>query len=340
MAKKIAFLNITQGGVERGAEVFVEELGKRLLKKYKVDVISDERRTMPDRWPVLWRCYLDYHGLVVLWFTLRNLPKIWREKYDVVIPVNSGWQPALVRLVTWFYGGKTVISGQSGKGWDDRNNLWCLPDVFVALTQDGLRWAKRACPFVRVECIPNGVDLKKFHTGGDKYKTGLKRPVVLCVAALVAEKRVEMVIESVAKIGSASLLVVGKGPLGEKIKIMGTELMCERFSLINARHEEMPAIYRACDVFVLVPRESEAFGIVYLEAMASGLPVVAIDDPIRREMLGGAGVFVSETGDVSKVAEEINRAMSMKDNNISRDRAEKFGWDEIMQKYEKLFTRV
>ena len=49
------------------------------------------------------------------------------EKYDVVVPLNGGWQPALLRIITWVYGGKVVISGQAGMGWDDRNNLWCFP---------------------------------------------------------------------------------------------------------------------------------------------------------------------------------------------------------------------
>ncbi len=49
----------------------------------------------------------------------------------MVIPVNGGWMPAILRIVTWLYGGKLVISGQSGIGWDDRNNLWCFPDVLL-----------------------------------------------------------------------------------------------------------------------------------------------------------------------------------------------------------------
>jgi len=172
MAKKlkIAILNITQGGVQRGAEAFVDGLSERLSESHKVEIFTDGRRKMPKRWPVVWRCYLDPYGLAVLWFTLRNLARIWRGKYDVVIPVNGGWEAVLVRLMTWTYGSKIVISGHSGRGWDDRINLWCMPDVFVALTRDGLRWAKRACPFVRVERIVNGVDLEKFKPDGNKYE--------------------------------------------------------------------------------------------------------------------------------------------------------------------------
>ena len=56
------------------------------------------------------------------------------KKYDIVIPVDGGWEPAFIRIATWIYGGKMVISGQSGKGWDDRNNLWSFPNVFISIS--------------------------------------------------------------------------------------------------------------------------------------------------------------------------------------------------------------
>jgi len=144
---KILFLNIYQGLVSRGVETFVSELSKRLRKKHEVIVISGKKLSLK-RWPILWRFFIDPQNLSIGWFTLKNLPKIWREKPDVVIPLNGGWQSALIRLITWLYGGKMIIAGQSGKGWADRINLWSFPDVFVALSSRSLKWTKKVNPLL------------------------------------------------------------------------------------------------------------------------------------------------------------------------------------------------
>src|SRR3989344_9391711 len=160
--KKIAFLNIYQGRVERGLETYVSELSRRLGKNHEVEVIKGNSISLK-RWPIVWRLYLDPHGIGIFLFTLRLIPKIWREKYDIIFALNGGWQPALIRTITWIYGGKMIITGQSGKGWDDRNNLWCFPDCFVALSSYAVDWAKKVNIFIKVEYIPNGVNTKEFN---------------------------------------------------------------------------------------------------------------------------------------------------------------------------------
>src|SRR3990167_7473740 len=104
---KIAFLNIFQGGVERGAETFVSELSERLKKNHEVVVFEGKKKLLP-RWPILWRLFLDPQGLAVAGFTLGLISKLWKAKFDIVVPLNGGWQPAFVRIVTWLYGGKMV----------------------------------------------------------------------------------------------------------------------------------------------------------------------------------------------------------------------------------------
>jgi glycosyltransferase involved in cell wall biosynthesis len=336
---KIAFVNITQGKVARGGETFVSELSQRLAKSNKVDILSGNRK-LPERWPILWRVFLDPQGILVFIFTLKILPKIYKEKYDIVIPLNGGWQGALIRIITWLYGGKMLISGQSGIGWTDRNNLWCFPNCFVAISSKAKKWAKRANPWVKVRYIPNGVDLKKFRPTGEAFKTNLKKPIVICVGALVKSKRIELVIDAVSKIENASLLVVGRGPLKKKILKLGKDLLGDRFQLVAAKHKDMPKYYRAADAFILIPETSEAFGIVYLEAMASGLPVVAPKDEQREEIVADAGELVDEPEDSKEVVIAINEILKRKWGNIPRNQAEKFSWDEIARSYEKLFREM
>jgi glycosyltransferase involved in cell wall biosynthesis len=281
---------------------------------------------------------VDYWSRKIFWFTFKSIPRIWKEKYDVVIPLNGGWQPAIIRIITWLYGGKMVISGQSGIGWDDRNNLWCFPNAFVAPSSKALSWAKKVMPIVKSFYIPNGVDLERFKPEGKKLITELIKPVILCVGALTEQKRIDLVIRDVAKLDNASLLVVGKGELEDSLCKLGQELLGERFELISAPYEDMPQVYRCADIFTLVSKSSEAFGNVFVEAMASGLPIVAREDEQRREIVGNAGLFVNPENS-EEYAKTLEKVLKTNWEDKPRKQAEKFSWDGVAEQYENLFQR-
>ena len=101
----------------------------------------------------------------------------------------------------------------------------------------------------------------------------------------------------------------------------------------------MPEIYSRANVFTLASKTYESFGIVLVEAMASGLPVVATDDPIRREIVGDAGLFVDPT-DTDAYAAAIEKALNTDWGNKPRKQAEKFDWDVIAKQYEDLFNTL
>lgn len=332
---KIAFINIYQGAVERGAETFVSEVSGHLSKRCEVTVLGFAVKPQ-QRWPIIWRAYMDPFGIQTFWYTLKLLPKIIKEKYDVVVPVNGGWQPALVRLVTWVYGGKMVISGQSGIGWDDRNNLWCFPNCFVALSKHAQIWAKKANPLVRVETIPNGVDVDRFALEKKRVDFGLERPIILCVAALVGSKRLDLVVRAIGKLKKGSLLLVGKGEEEEELKNLGKKLLGKRFKVTSFSHKDMPKVYKSADLFTFPTNPNESFGIVMVEAMASGLPIVANDDPIRREIVGDAGVFV-DPNDTVKYSQSLRDALKKRWGETPLKQSRKFDWDKIAGQYEKLF---
>ncbi len=306
---KIAFLNKYQDKVNRGAETYVAEISKRLSGNYDVDVISN----------------INYWNL-------------FKKKYDFVIPTNGRSQVILVRLITWLNGGKMVVSGQSGKGLDDRINLYSFPNVFVPISGYALRWARAVNPSVKSVYIPNGVDLEKFNAKVRPIKIDLPKPIVLCVAAMVAEKRLDLLIKAVSET-KASLLLVGKGNLQSELQRLGDEVLSGRFKVISLSHDDMPKVYPACDIFSYPTVPYESFGIVMVEAMASGLPVVATDDPIRREIIGDAGLYIDPTN-AEKYAEALNKALEKKWGNIPRKQAEKFNWDEIAKKYDDLFKEM
>jgi glycosyltransferase involved in cell wall biosynthesis len=356
---KIAFLNIYNGVVNRGAETFVKELAGRLSKNHQVTVFQagdregkevykiqkvsikfdPDRKDFTDRF--LRRVFLDYQNRVIFLFTLKSLLKILKERYDIVISVNGGFMPAILRIVTWLYGGKMIISGQSGIGWDDRNNLWCFPDVFVALSEKAKNWAKKVNPFVKVVEIANGVDLEKFKLKTQKSKVKNKFKTVLAVGAFVKSKRLELAIEAVSRLKGTKLVIAGgRGDLKDKIYDLGIKkLGKDRFKILSLPFERMPEVYQEADVFTLPSESSEAFGNVLVEAMACSLPVVATDDPIRREIVGNAGILVDPT-DIDSYAKALDLALSRDWKDVPRLQAKKFDWDIIAQKYEKLFRSL
>ncbi|WP_069811780.1 glycosyltransferase family 4 protein [Streptomyces sp. TP-A0874] len=160
----------------------------------------------------------------------------------------------------------------------------------------------------RMVQLTPGVDEKTFHpgSGGEEVRARLgltDRPVVVCVSRLVRRKGQDTLIEAMprvlAAVPDAVLLVVGGGPYRarlEKLAAASGVADSVRFTGV-VPWEQLPAHYGAGDVFAMPCRtrrgglDVEGLGIVYLEASATGLPVVAGDS-------GGApdAVLEDETG--------------------------------------------
>ena len=101
----------------------------------------------------------------------------------------------------------------------------------------------------------------------------------------------------------------------------------------------MPEVYRAADVFTLASPWYRSFEIVLVEAMASGLPVVANNDPIRKEIVGDAGILV-DPADMEGYAEALEKALNTNWENKPINQAKKFDWDIIAGKYERLIESL
>ncbi len=301
---KIAFINIYQNRVFRGAETFVAELAKRLSKNHEVDVLTSIR-------------------------------PLFKKRYDVIIPTNGRMQAILVRIIAWIKKSKMIISGQSGPGFDDRVNLYAFPDAFVALTEFSKKWANKINPRVRIEKIPNGVDLSSFKGGTFKAEK-----TILSIGAFTKEKRHDLTIRAVSKLPDAKLIIAGGGgDQKQNIKTLGEKMLGERFEILSLPHEKMPEVYQKANVLAFPSVPWESFGIAIIEAMASGLPVVATNDPIRREIVGSAGILVDPTN-VEEYSLSLDKALKTNWGDKPRIQAEKFSWERVARKYEKLFKTL
>lgn len=318
---KIAVLSFTSGQVDRGAETVVRELVKRWQKEQPVAVFSGLSLGIKD----------------LNKFNLQALKAADKFKAEIIMPVNGGWQSFLTRVYCWRKQKKMVITGMAGLGWCDGWNLLMRPDIFVASTRRNYGWAKKFYgQGVRLEIIPHGVDLEQFKPEGMRQEWGLPRPIILCIAGPNSYKRVDLTIKAVSRLKQGSLLLVGGN---EEWEQLGIELLGKRFKRIQAKYEKLPAIYRGADVFTMVSESTEEFGIVYLEALASGLPVVATDDELRREILGPYGIYVKNPEDAKKYAGKLAWALKkQKDSTLPKKWLEKFDWAGIAKQYEGLFS--
>ncbi|MER7581058.1 glycosyltransferase family 4 protein [Kitasatospora sp. NPDC097691] len=179
----------------------------------------------------------------------------------------------------------------------------------------------------RMVQLPPGVDETTFHPGSGgaevRRRLGLAdRPVVVCVSRLVPRKGQDTLIEAMpqilADVPDAVLLIVGGGPYRadlEKLADAKGVRDSVRFTG-SVPWEELPAHYGAGDVFAMPCRtrrgglDVEGLGIVYLEASATGLPVVAGDSGGAPDaVLEGETGYVVPGGSAAASAERIVRLL-------------------------------
>lgn len=352
---KIAFLHMTMGLVERGSEISTDLLATSLSdshevlviqsgiitdKKYKVKRILPLRsappvapQSLPEK--MLFRLGIDSNSRLVSTFTSLALPELHKFKPEVIIATNGAVQVKILRKLK--PKPKIVVFGRAGIGHHDRSNILARPDLFIALSKKAKNWAQTFCSKRTIVVhIPNPINTQLF-TRIKKAKLNLPHPVIMTVGALTKYKNLDSLIDAV-KLTNSSLLLVGDGEERSSItaKLSG---LANEFSWIHHLDPlELPAYYQAADVFCFVPDKQEAFGRVYLEAMAAGLPIVASNDAVRREIIGSNGIYVDPHDSVS-----ISRGLA-KASIVGRvDYASKlrvYQVDTVVKKIEKVFYEL
>ena len=175
----------------------------------------------------------------------------------------------------------------------------------------------------RMAQLPPGVDEKTFHpgSGGDEVRARLgltDRPVVVCVSRLVRRKGQDTLIRALPRILAAEpdtvLLIVGGGPYENDLRRLARETGVSSSVRFTGAvpWSELPAHYGAGDVFAMPCRtrrgglDVEGLGIVYLEASATGLPVVAGDSGGAPDAeLDGETGWVVKGGSPEEAADRI-----------------------------------
>ncbi len=201
-------------------------------------------------------------------------PSVWKNFRRVVV----SWHSDIVRQ-------KWVLSAYAPL----LHRFLKKADRIIVATPNHIDTSDFLCHYrQKCEVIPYGVDLDWVRDRSSRsnlvqqYKEQFGSPLILFVGRLVYYKGIDFLIKALKPIKNAHLLVVGSGPLHSELEgIIRSQGLDDRASIIpHVSSENLHALYEASDVFVLPSIEpSEAFGIVQVEAMACGKPVISTNLP-------------------------------------------------------------
>lgn len=196
--------------------------------------------------------------------------------------------------------------------------------------------------------IPHGVDMQRFHPGiqtdfRERYGIPADAFVVISVGTICYwHKRMDYVIREVAAVPDAWLVIVGQeSPDSAAIKALGNDLMGDRIVFVTLPHDELPKAYAAADVFTLGSL-FETFGIVYIEAMAMGLPVICSNHPNQKAIVK-EGIFIDMEHPGNLAAALNGRDQKQFDDlsmNGMRVVAENYDLKALKRRYMEEFQRI
>jgi glycosyltransferase involved in cell wall biosynthesis len=201
----------------------------------------------------------------------------------------------------------------------------------------------------RVNVIPPGVDLERFSPGdrsGARAQLGLPEDawIALALRRLVPRMGVDVLVSAWDRLApdDGLLLIGGDGSAREVLERHASDTV--RF-LGRVDDELLPTYYRAADVCVIPSRSLEGFGLVALEALACGTPVIATDVGGLPEALDGLGHdLVVTADDVHALAERLSAARSgrrpLPSGERARAHAEQFTWARAAEHHAELYRRL
>ncbi|MTV25483.1 glycosyltransferase family 4 protein [Nitriliruptoraceae bacterium ZYF776] len=200
--------------------------------------------------------------------------------------------------------------------------------------------------------VPNGVDVARFSDGTPFADIADDpRPSLLFVGRLEPRKGLEPLVRAFTRLKSTRpdlrLYVVGDGPERARCQaLLPGALRTDVVFLGRVDHDDLPRYYRSCDLYVSPALGGESFGIVLLEAMAAGAPIVASDLPGYRSVArdGVQGRLVPP-GDPAALADAIgalldNPALRAAMAGEGRRTVADYDWPVVAQRVRTLYLEA
>jgi len=343
-----------------GAEKIVTRLASGLSReKYAVTVAALQGRSKAIA-ADLGRAAVPVHdlGMCAKWDlgVVVRLSRLLRRDRIWILFAFMFHPTLLARLVGWACRVPVRISSERIMSWENLGrrwmNRWTVPlgTHVVAVSDCVATYVRREyrVPADRLTTIPNGVDLAHFHP-----RTSLIRPrgfVIGCTARLHRKNNHAALLQAFTGIASqwpsAQLLLVGRGPEEERLRVLGDRLGISARVRFVGEHADVAPPLREMDLYA---QSSVAEGMPnsILEAMATGLPVVATDVGGTSEAVvhGETGLLVP-VGDPAALAAALaaliaNPSMAEAFGRAGRARVEAhFGERRMLERVEALLDRL
>jgi glycogen synthase len=219
-------------------------------------------------------------------------------------------------------------------------------------------------PANKIDVIPNAVDITQFNVTPkihqiianlwQRYKISPKRKVILYVGRLVQQKGVHILLDAFEKLNrekihNLSLIIVGEGPLKKSLlAAVNSRGLQENIHLIGFVDEStLLALYRSANICV-IPSIYEPFGIVALEAMASGVPIVVsnvggLSEIVENGITGlefSAGDANSLVAAIRRLLEEPLLAESLTQRGYNSLVVRGYDWDLVAKKTIQIYNQA
>jgi phosphatidylinositol alpha-mannosyltransferase len=275
-----------------------------------------------------------------------------------VVHVHEPIQPSLAMPVTWFATAPIVATFHAYYPPSVQSMLYSLAGLALrpVTNRVGQRLAvseaaaSTAAARVSgpVHVVPNGVDIDRF--AGAAPMSLPPGPTLLFVGRLDPRKGIDVALRAFAaladRIEGLRFVIAGDGPCRNAVDDIPERIRSRVIMLGDVAADDLPSVYAAADVFVAPARGHESFGIVLLEAMAAGLPIVATDITGYRQVVrqGREGLLVAPDS-----VEDMVRALALvlQSRRIAgeladagRARAAEFRWDAIAVQIEEYYERA
>lgn len=200
-------------------------------------------------------------------------------------------------------------------GWRDAARVFGRADHVTSPTDTAARLFETKGYKGAVEAVSCGIDLRRFAPGratraGARSHFGLAdKPTIAFVGRLDQEKRLHEAVEAAARL-DAQLVLAGTGPEREELRALAERLGADLRLLGFVPDEDLHLVYAAADVFVM-PGVAELQSIATLEAMASGLPVVAANAVALPHLVrDGENGFLYRPGDVLELTGHLRSILA------------------------------
>lgn len=202
----------------------------------------------------------------------------------------------------------------------------------------------------KIYVIPNGIDYQKFSNSANSSSFSDKKPIIIgTICRLERQKGISYLLLAMkiilAKFPDLQLEIVGDGTLSGELKDFSRKLGISNSVKFFGKFADVIPFYKKMNVFVL-PSLYEGFGIVLLEAMAAGVPIVATNvDGIKEVVVDGvSGILVPPKNPeaiasaVTKIIESHHLARNLVDEGLKRCKL--FDIKEHVTKIDNFYTNL